>query len=479
MTNRCQSTPPEIAPNFDDGHKMNLRFKLGSLLLLSLLMAVTNCPASDAPRTLVLVSGVDPEHGYLRKQIQFLEEVLKSLDYKLEVQQHQSAECFVLSNSGQVDGEIWRIRGVDAEYKNLIRVPVSLWSHPELAFVKKDVELSGWESLAPYRVAFRAGTKVVENNIKGIVKNQVPLDTIDEAFGRLAIGEVDVVVSDNIVGTLLLKSEKYQDSGIRVVEKPLDSALLFTYLHKRHSQLVPRLAKAISLAKHDGTYERIVGEPPVDESVVDELQGDSATETHSSNWHQSSGPNGNWIVDSPHEVPQEFSVRTGKNILWTMDLPEAGQGGLTVWEDKSFLSVMKPIDEPKEKEELKSDTILAICVDTANQEILWKREVQGTAKSPYLYGFSDSTTPAPVTDGKRVWDFNANPICVNGKLFFTTMSGIVYCIETQREEFDEQSLISVNDLGPKGDTWTLNTPSFASGKLFHRTSKHLICIGTK
>jgi polar amino acid transport system substrate-binding protein len=248
---------------------MNLHFRLGAFLLLPLLLPLASCSTSDTTGKLVLVSGVDPEHLYLRKQIRFLEEVLKSLNYELEVQKHQSAECFELSNSGQVDGEMWRIRGVDAEYKNLVRIPVSLWSHPELAFVKKDIELKGWESLAPYRVAFRAGTKVVENNIKGIVEKQVPLDTIDEAFRRLAIGEVDVVVSDNIVGTLLLESEKFQGSGIRVIEKPLDSALLFTYLHKKHSHLVPRLAKAIALAKRDGTYQRIVGEPPVDESPLD------------------------------------------------------------------------------------------------------------------------------------------------------------------------------------------------------------------
>ena len=44
----------------------------------------------------------------------------------------------------------------------------------------------------------------------------MPLDTIDEAFERLAIGEVDVVVSDNIVGTLLLKAKSTEaaESGL-------------------------------------------------------------------------------------------------------------------------------------------------------------------------------------------------------------------------------------------------------------------------
>ncbi len=232
--------------------------------LVPLLMLLVSCSSPSTSDKLILVLGVDPQHPYLRKQIRFLKEVLGTLDYDLEVQQHQSAFCFELSNSGQVDGEIWRIRGVDAEYRNLIRVPIALWSHPELAFINRDIELDGWKSLAPYRVAFRSGTKVVENNIEGIVEDQVPLDTIDEAFGMLAKGEVDVVISDNIVGTLLLESLKYQDSGIKFVTKPLDSALLFTYLHKSHSELVPRLAKAIVLAKDNGTYERIVGELPVD-----------------------------------------------------------------------------------------------------------------------------------------------------------------------------------------------------------------------
>ncbi len=81
------------------------------------------------------------------------------------------------------------------------------------------------------------------------------------------------------------------------------------------------------------------------------------------------------MVESSLDVPTDFSVRTGTNILWTMDLPESGQGGLTVWDDTIFLSVMKPIYEVKEKEDLKGHTIVAICVDGVNGEILWQRQI--------------------------------------------------------------------------------------------------------
>lgn len=89
------------------------------------------------------------------------------------------------------------------------------------------------------------------------------------------------------------------------------------------------------------------------EPVVDSANGDSA------NWPQSSGPNGSWTVDSPQPVPIEFSVRHGTNILWQMELPEYGQSGLTVWEDKIFLSVMKPMLEPKPLGKRTGDTIVA------------------------------------------------------------------------------------------------------------------------
>jgi polar amino acid transport system substrate-binding protein len=233
------------------------------LLAFALLLIVIGGCSSSQSEKLVLVTGADPGHPYLQKQVSYLTEVLDSLGYELEVQRHQSAYCFELSNSGQVDGEMWRILGVDAEYQNLIRVPTGVWAHPELAFVKGNIELDGWKSLAPFRVAFRKGTKVVENNINGVVEDQVPLDTIEEAFQLLAKGAVDVVISDNIDGTLLLASDECRNSGIKLIEKPIDDALLFSYLHKKHAALVPKMAKAISDTKRDGTYQEIVGEPPV------------------------------------------------------------------------------------------------------------------------------------------------------------------------------------------------------------------------
>jgi hypothetical protein len=44
---------------------------------------------------------------------------------------------------------------------------------------------------------------------------------------------------------------------------------------------------------------------------------------------------------------------------------------------------------------------------------------------------------------------------------------------------DESAIVAINDLGPSGETWTLNSISYANSRLYHRTAKELISIGKK
>ena len=74
------------------------------------------------------------------------------------------------------------------------------------------------------------------------------------------------------------------------------------------------------------------------------------------------------------------------------------------------------------------------------------------------------------------WCFNGNAIAVNQHLFFTFMSGKVQVIDGTAKHFNETALRAFNDLGKFGETWSVNTPSYSNGRLYHRTMKELICI---
>lgn len=68
-----------------------------------------------------------------------------------------------------------------------------------------------------------------------------------------------------------------------------------------------------------------------------------------------------------------------------------------------------------------SDIIL-YCLNADNGETLWTQRVKGELLSEYNYGFSDSTSPCPMTDGEYVWVINASGgmacFSINGNLIW-------------------------------------------------------------
>ena len=77
-------------------------------------------------------------------------------------------------------------------------------------------------------------------------------------------------------------------------------------------------------------------------------------------------------------------------------------------------------------------------------------------------------------DGWQIPAFWGSPVVLNGHLYQTNMLGITYVIDVDAPVLDESALVAVNDLGPSGETWSLNSISMIGGALYHRTSKELI-----
>ena len=83
------------------------------------------------------------------------------------------------------------------------------------------------------------------------------------------------------------------------------------------------------------------------------------------------------------------------------------------------------------------------------------------------------------TDGWEIPAFWGSPVAINDKIHVTTMIGITYVIDSKAPVLDEHALLAVNDLGPNGETWSLNSISYDAGRLYHRSLKEVICIERK
>ena len=79
-------------------------------------------------------------------------------------------------------------------------------------------------------------------------------------------------------------------------------------------------------------------------------------------------------------------------------------------------------------------------------------------------------------DGWQIPAFWGSPIAVGDNLYFTTMLGITYVVDATAAVLDERAIVAINDLGPSGEAWSLNTPSFASDVLYHRSLKEVVAI---
>lgn len=71
----------------------------------------------------------------------------------------------------------------------------------------------------------------------------------------------------------------------------------------------------------------------------------------------------------------------------------------------------------------------------------------------------------------------ASPTRVGRYLFLPVVTGTVYVIDVEVEELSPEAIISVNDLGPGTETWTLASLTFGNGCLYAHTMKEIICIG--
>lgn len=133
------------------------------------------------------------------------------------------------------------------------------------------------------------------------------------------------------------------------------------------------------------------------------------TASRAENWPQAAGPKNNWQYDSLYKTPVSWSVSRDENILWQTDLPNAGQSGIAIWQDKLFLTTFAPGEgHDLPTKERWSGTIQGHCVEKSTGKILWSVTLKGSVKSPIMYAFSDSTSPTPVTDGERVIFTNAS-----------------------------------------------------------------------
>lgn len=215
--------------------------------------------AARADEVIVLNTGVGQPYttadgrGFLD---QLVAEVFRRVGRKARVEVYEASErAMINANSGVDDGIAMRIRGLEVQYPNLLRVDEKVIDNDFVAYsIRYNFRTADWNSLAPHHVAYIIGWKVFENHLPGGVQATKVKDA-RQLFSLLRQDRADVVLYERWQGQWLGR-----ESGLnlRPLEPPLARQEMFIYLHRKHAALVPRIERELVAMKRDGSYQRLV-----------------------------------------------------------------------------------------------------------------------------------------------------------------------------------------------------------------------------
>jgi len=147
-----------------------------------------------------------------------------------------------------------QIDGWDSLYPNLIKVPVAIDNVEFTAYSLSSASyyFSGWEDMAGLRIGYRWQNEYIANNIwRTNARELVALNDFNELWTSLLSGETDVI--------LLPRMSYFEHRFMQGIKRVsvFERQPVYSYVHNRHSNLVPLLENAYKEMFADGTMAQI------------------------------------------------------------------------------------------------------------------------------------------------------------------------------------------------------------------------------
>ena len=217
------------------------------------------CNTTFAEKTIVINTGFshpisnDNQTGFGDK---VLGEAFNRIGYKLETVRLPAERALINANNGIEDGDLLRINGLQKKYPNLIQVPEKIMDMDVVLFSKTlpSFKITGWDNIGTHSVSIITGWKVFEINMNKKA-NLIKTDNAKQMFTLVRKNRADFAGYERWAGLGFLKKNNITD--ITLLAPPLMSTPLYTYLHKKHKNLVPILAKQIKEMKQDGSINKM------------------------------------------------------------------------------------------------------------------------------------------------------------------------------------------------------------------------------
>lgn len=181
-------------------------------------------------------------------------EVFERIGRSITIQIVPGERSLINLDHGIDDAVFVRISGMETDYPNVRMVPEKIMDSNFVAFtLDPNVKVKKWADLKSYSVAYINGWKIFEQKVQD-AKFVTKVSNPSQLFDLLAAGRADVVLFEMWRGLKIIRERSM--TQVRALSPPLAIKEMFMYVHKKHDDLVNKLATTIRAMKADGTFEK-------------------------------------------------------------------------------------------------------------------------------------------------------------------------------------------------------------------------------
>ena len=163
------------------------------------------------------------------------------LGFDIHVVRMPAARAIRLAASGTVDGELYRVAGLERAFPSLKRINSAVNLLEGAIFSNRPEPVLSLSHINDKRIGIRKGVIFSRNVTEGM--QTVELNSNIQLFGMLEKGRVDLVIMARTNGLGLIRQQGLRD--IFVVKQDLVVQPLFHYLHERHEALIAPLTQVL------------------------------------------------------------------------------------------------------------------------------------------------------------------------------------------------------------------------------------------
>lgn len=199
-------------------------------------------------------SGFPAPETFLVESI--VKEGFKRARIPIEYQTVPPERSLINVNLGFDDVEAGRIEGMEKLYPNLVRIPIPIHNIDIVLLSKKRIHIKNISDLKPYHIGLNRGVKIAETIAKQANPKSITQATSYPMLMKmLSNNRIDVIITSKVAIFTVLADTK--EKGLFMTSEPLVSRPIYTYVNKKHQEIIPKLKTAYKSMETDGTIQKL------------------------------------------------------------------------------------------------------------------------------------------------------------------------------------------------------------------------------